>query len=95
LSKIILFGERSLRRALSAYVAHYDAERNHQRKSNVLLFPRITELVGVGLCNVASGWVGSCVITIEKPRELDKSRAVPMKLWPGTPVPRLMHCCLR
>jgi putative ABC transport system substrate-binding protein len=29
------------------------------------------------------------------PCELDKSRAMPMKLWPGTPVPRLMHCCLR
>ena len=40
LSKIILFGERSLRRALSEYVAHYHAERNHQGKDNVLLFPR-------------------------------------------------------
>jgi putative transposase len=29
LSKIILVGERSLRRALSEYVAHYHAERNH------------------------------------------------------------------
>jgi hypothetical protein len=38
------------------------------------------KLVGVGLCNVASGWVGSCVTTIEKPRELDKSRAMPMKI---------------
>ena len=43
LSKIILFGERSLRRALSEYVAHYHAERNHQGKSNVLLFRRVTE----------------------------------------------------
>jgi putative transposase len=43
LSKLILFGERSLRRALSEYVAHYHAERNHQGKANVLLFPRVTE----------------------------------------------------
>jgi putative transposase len=43
LSKIILFGERSLRRALSEYVAHYHAERNHQGKSNVLLFRRAIE----------------------------------------------------
>ena len=43
LSKIILFGERSLRRALSEYAAHYHAERNHQGKSNVLLFRRVTE----------------------------------------------------
>ena len=43
LSKIILFGERSLRRALREYVEHYHAERNHQGKSNVLLFRRVTE----------------------------------------------------
>jgi putative transposase len=43
LSKLILFGERSLRRALSEYVEHYHSERNHQGKSNVLLFPGVTE----------------------------------------------------
>ena len=43
MSKLILFGERSLRRALSEYVVHYHAERNHQGKSNVLLFPQVTE----------------------------------------------------
>jgi hypothetical protein len=42
LSKVILFGERSLRRALSNYVDHFHAERNHQGKGNVLLFPRDT-----------------------------------------------------
>jgi putative transposase len=42
LSKIILFGERSLRRALDEYVAHYHAERNHHGKSNVLLFPLVS-----------------------------------------------------
>src|SRR4030088_2569779 len=42
LSKVILLGERSLRRALINYVAHFHAERNHQGKSNVLLFPRDT-----------------------------------------------------
>ena len=44
LSKVILFGERSLRRALSEYVEHYHAERNHQGKGNVLLFPRGTNI---------------------------------------------------
>ena len=43
LSKIILFGERSLRRALCEYVEHYHAERN-QGKDNVLLFPRNTDI---------------------------------------------------
>ena len=39
LSKLVLFGERSLRRALSEYVEHSHAERNHQGKGNVLLVP--------------------------------------------------------
>jgi hypothetical protein len=45
LCKVILFGERSLRRALSEYVEHFHAERNHQGKGNVLLFPRGTNIV--------------------------------------------------
>jgi putative transposase len=43
LAKVILLGERSLRRALNEYVEHYHAERNHQGKGNVLLFPDDTE----------------------------------------------------
>ncbi|MGY3621633.1 hypothetical protein [Bradyrhizobium sp. USDA 10063] len=43
LSKVILFGERSLRQALSTYVDHFHAERNLQGKGNVLLFPRATD----------------------------------------------------
>jgi hypothetical protein len=39
-----LFGEASLRRALTAFIDHYHQERNHQGKGNVLLFP--TEKVG-------------------------------------------------
>ena len=39
LSKLILFGESSLRRALQQYVAHYHEERNHQGKQNSILFP--------------------------------------------------------
>jgi hypothetical protein len=44
LSKVVLFGERSLRRALSEFVEHYHAERNHQGKYNLLLFPRDTDI---------------------------------------------------
>lgn len=43
LSKLILFGERSLRRALQHYLTHYHQERNHQGRDNVLLFPRADE----------------------------------------------------
>ena len=36
---MILFGEASLRRVLNQFVDHFHADRNHQRKGNVLLFP--------------------------------------------------------
>jgi putative transposase len=39
LSKLILFGENSLRRVVSDFVEHYHHERNHQGKDNLLLFP--------------------------------------------------------
>jgi len=45
LSKLILFGEASLRRALREYLTHFHQERNHQGKGNVLLFPTATKAV--------------------------------------------------
>jgi putative transposase len=39
LSRFILFGEKSLRHVLTEYLAHYHAERPHQGKGNVILFP--------------------------------------------------------
>jgi hypothetical protein len=41
---VILFGERSLRRALREYIEHFHAERNHQGKGNVRLFPLGTNI---------------------------------------------------
>jgi putative transposase len=41
LSRMILFGEASLRHALTQYVEHFHHERNHQGKGNVLLFPTV------------------------------------------------------
>jgi len=43
LSKLILFGERSLEQALRQYQVHYHEERNHQGKQNRLLVPRYAE----------------------------------------------------
>jgi site-specific recombinase XerD len=43
LSRLILFGESSLRRALQQYIVHYHEERNHQGKDNRILFPSQTE----------------------------------------------------
>jgi putative transposase len=43
LSRLILFGEASLRHALTQYVEHFHQERNHQGKGNVRLFPAISQ----------------------------------------------------
>ena len=39
LSRLILFGESSLRRALQQYIVHYHEERSHQGKDNRILCP--------------------------------------------------------
>lgn len=43
LARMILFGEASLRHALTQYVEHFHHERNHQSKGNVLLFPAVSQ----------------------------------------------------
>jgi transposase InsO family protein len=43
LSRLILYGEASLRHALTQYVEHFHHERNHQGKGNVRLFPAISQ----------------------------------------------------
>ncbi len=43
LSRLILFGEASLRHVLTQYVAHFHHERHHQDKGNVLLFPAVSQ----------------------------------------------------
>ena len=37
LSRMVIFGERNLRRALDEYMKHYHAERNHQGIGNELI----------------------------------------------------------
>ncbi|MDP7254096.1 MAG: integrase core domain-containing protein [Planctomycetota bacterium] len=41
LSKLLLFGEDGLKKALSEYVQHYHQERNHQGLENRMLFPEV------------------------------------------------------
>jgi hypothetical protein len=45
----------SLQRALSEYVEHFHAERNHQGKGNVLLFPRDTDICHEGPVQSGAG----------------------------------------
>jgi hypothetical protein len=44
LSKLILFGEGSLKRALNQFQEHYLFERNHQGKGNILLLRKADQL---------------------------------------------------
>jgi putative transposase len=46
LDRLIIFGERRLRRALNEFVAHYHAERNHQGLGNELITPETRPLQG-------------------------------------------------
>jgi hypothetical protein len=46
LSKMILFGEASLRHVLANYALHFHNERNHQGKANVILFPVPADRIG-------------------------------------------------
>ena len=39
LSRLILFGEASLRHVPSHYADHFHNQRNHQGKANAILFP--------------------------------------------------------
>jgi putative transposase len=44
LSRLILFGERSLGNAVAQYLDHYHQERNHQGLDNVIPFPKTAEV---------------------------------------------------
>jgi putative transposase len=46
LSKMILFGEASLRHVLSNYVEYHHSERNHQGQGNVILLPKPADRIG-------------------------------------------------
>jgi putative transposase len=48
LSRLILVGESTLRKAVTNFVDHYHRERNHQGKANVTLFAAATQQVGSG-----------------------------------------------
>jgi transposase InsO family protein len=48
LSRMIFFGETSLRRAVEEFVAHYNAERNHQSLGNRIVQPEVQTFPAVG-----------------------------------------------
>ena len=59
LSRLIPFGERSLRYALYEYVTHYHTERPHQEQGKVVLRPSPPSVQSGKVPSAAtSGWVG-------------------------------------
>ena len=57
LSKVIVLGEASLQRALREFVEYFHTERNHQGKSNVILFHPASQAV-TAWCDAESDWEG-------------------------------------
>ncbi len=55
LDKLILFGERSLRRAISEYMVHFLTERNHQGLENKLIDGHVTDGPGAVECRARLG----------------------------------------
>ena len=54
---MIFFGENSLRRAVTTYLAHFHAERNHQGLQNALIDPgdEVGQVVGKIKCHERLG----------------------------------------
>ena len=48
LERMILIGEGSLHRAISEFVLHYHAEKNHQGLENKIIRPEFAEVSRVG-----------------------------------------------
>jgi hypothetical protein len=70
LSKIIPFGERSLRRAMKDYVAHYYTERITKVRTTCCCSIGSAKQTATSQCNVATGWVDFCGTIIKRQREL-------------------------
>ena len=89
LSKLILFGEKSLQRVVSNYLEHYHQERNHQGKDNLLLFPSSAgEAVGEARSVVESGSAAYSNITAAPHEYFCQTRCEDIC---GTQIRREMH----
>ena len=51
MDQLILFGDSSLRRAISEFVLHYHHERNHQGLENQIIHPEFPEFPAHGTIN--------------------------------------------
>jgi hypothetical protein len=76
---VLLIDERSLRLALSEYVAHYHTSVIIRGRTTSCCFLVTRKRDEAGLYNVAKGWAGCCIIIIKKPRNLAENSR--MTLW--------------
>jgi putative transposase len=66
LSRLIFFGEQSLRRALTEYIGHFHGERNHQGKGNNFCSPHHADRSRAAagkVCNAKNDSVAYCDTT--------------------------------
>ena len=68
LERMILFGEESLRTAISNFVAHYHTERNHQGLANRLISPETGHLTNVRARSSGVSVWAACSTTTTAPR---------------------------
>jgi hypothetical protein len=63
LSKVLLFGERSLWRALSEYVDHFHAEQNHRGRATSFCFLELPPLRGAGAVSRTIGRASTLLLS--------------------------------
>ena len=66
LDQMIFFSEKSLRYAITEYVAHYHGERNHQGLDGRIIRPQFRDRMTGGGSRAEIGWAECSISTIEK-----------------------------
>ena len=69
LDRMIFVGQGSLRRAVTQYIEHYHAERNHQGLENRLVQPTLTAAANDGSVRRASALGAYSITTTDLPRD--------------------------
>ena len=67
--RVVLIGEGSLHRAVSQFLAHYHAERNHRGWATRSFGRSFRSFLVQGMCSVESGWATCSDITTAQQRE--------------------------
>ena len=88
LERMILFGEGSVRRAISEFAAHYHSERNHQGPDNKLICPEPNLVRNGGDVKRRERLGGCSTTTTEQLPETGNCRSANRKAGPRRPLMR-------